>query len=120
MAELFCENDRRTNYCGELDESNIGQRVTVLGWVQRQRDLGKLIFIDLRDRTGIVQLAFDDMTDREIFQKAFTTRSEFVVCAKGAVRARGEGAVNKTLRSGGIEVAVDEYKVLSAAHTTPF
>ena len=120
MAELFCENDRRTNYCGELDEGNIGQHVTVLGWVQRQRDLGALIFIDLRDRTGIVQLAFDDTTDRDIFQKAFTTRSEFVVCAKGTVRPRGEGAVNRTLKSGGIEIAVDEYKVLSAAHTTPF
>ncbi len=120
MAELFCEKDKRTHYCAELNETNVGERVTVLGWVQRQRDLGALIFIDLRDRTGIVQLAFDDNTDREIFKKAFTTRSEFVVCAKGVVRPRGEGAVNPNLPTGAIEVAVDEYKVLSAAHTTPF
>ncbi len=98
----------------------LGEHVTVLGWVQRQRDLGALIFIDLRDRTGIVQLAFDDNTDREIFKKAFTTRSEFVVCAKGVIRKRGEGAVNPNLPTGAIEIAVDEYKVLSAAHTTPF
>ena len=120
MAELFCEKDKRTHYCAEIDESNLGERVTVLGWVQRQRDLGALIFIDLRDRTGIVQLAFDDNTERDIFKKAFTTRSEFVVCAKGQVRARGEGAVNRNLRSGAVEIAVDEYKILSAAHTTPF
>ncbi len=120
MAELFCANDKRTHYCAELSEKNIGEHVTVLGWVQRQRDLGALIFIDLRDRTGIVQLAFDDNTDREIFKKAFTTRGEFVVCAKGTVRPRGEGAVNPNLPTGAIEVAVDEYKVLSAAHTTPF
>ncbi len=120
MAELFCDNDKRTNYCAELGEGNIGEHVTVLGWVGRQRDLGSLIFIDLRDRTGIVQLAFDECTDREIFKKAFTTRSEFVVCAKGTVRPRGEGAVNPNLPTGAIEIAVDEYKVLSAAHTTPF
>lgn len=120
MAELFCEKDRRTHYCGEVDEAVIGERVTVLGWVQRQRDLGSLIFIDLRDREGIVQLAFDDNTDREVFKKAFATRSEYVVCAKGTVRARGEGAVNPNLRSGKVEIAVDEYKILSAAHTTPF
>ena len=120
MAELFCEKDRRTHYCGEVDEALVGERVTVLGWVQRQRDLGALIFIDLRDREGIVQLAFDDNTDREVFKKAFGTRSEYVVCAKGVVRARGEGAVNNNLRSGKVEIAVDEYKILSAAHTTPF
>jgi len=118
--EIFERNDKRTHYCAKLSAANIGERVTVLGWCQRQRDLGSLIFIDLRDRTGIVQLAFDEGTDREIFQKAFTTRSEFVLCAKGTVRARGEGAVNKNLPTGEIEIAVDEYKVLSQALTPPF
>jgi len=118
--EIFERNDKRTHYCATLSAENIGERVTVLGWCQRQRDLGSLIFIDLRDRTGIVQLAFDDNTDREIFQKAFTTRSEFVLCAKGEVRARGEGAVNKNLPTGEIEIAVDEFKVLSQALTPPF
>ena len=118
--EIFERNDKRTHYCATLSAANIGERVTVLGWCQRQRDLGSLIFIDLRDRTGIVQLAFDDNTDREIFQKAFTTRSEFVLCAKGEVRARGEGAANPNLPTGEIEIAVDEFKVLSQALTPPF
>ncbi len=119
MAELYTSNDKRTHYCGTLTAANIGERVTVCGWVQRQRDLGALIFIDLRDRTGIVQLAFDDQTDKTIFEKAFTTRSEYVVVAKGVVRMRGEGAINKNMATGEVEVAVDEYKVLSAAHTPP-
>ena len=119
MAELFQNADRRTKYCGEFTSADIGKRVCVNGWVQRQRDLGSLIFIDVRDRTGIVQLAFDEQTDREIFNKAFTTRSEFVVVAKGVVRPRGEGAVNTTMKTGEVEIAVDEYKVLSAAHTPP-
>ncbi len=118
--EIFERNDKRTHYCATLSAANIGERVTVLGWCQRQRDLGSLIFIDLRDRTGIVQLAFDDNTDRTIFEKAFTTRSEFVLCAKGTVRARGEGAVNPNLPTGEIEIAVDEFKVLSQALTPPF
>jgi len=119
MAELYTNSDKRTHYCGTLTSSNVGERVSVCGWVQRQRDLGALIFIDLRDRTGIVQLAFDDKTDRALFEKAFTTRSEYVVVAKGIVRPRGEGAVNKNMATGEVEIAVDEYKVLSAAHTPP-
>ena len=63
MAEFLTEQDRRTHYCGDLRASDIGREVCVMGWVQRQRDLGSLIFIDLRDRTGIVQLAFDEATD---------------------------------------------------------
>ena len=119
MAELYTSADKRTHYCGTLTAENLGERVTVCGWVQRQRDLGALIFIDLRDRTGMVQLAFDDTTDKAIFEKAFTTRSEFVVVAKGVVRKRGEGTVNKNMKTGEVEIAVDEYKVLSAAHTPP-
>lgn len=116
----FERTDKRTHYCGTLRSSDIGSRVSVTGWVQRQRDLGSLIFIDVRDRTGIVQLAFDSNTNKELFDLAFRTRSEYVVCAKGTVRPRGEGAVNKNLPTGEIEVEVDEYKVLSVSQTPPF
>ncbi|MGN1082588.1 MAG: aspartate--tRNA ligase [Candidatus Avispirillum sp.] len=118
--EVFEKNDKRTHYCGTLSAADIGSRVCVLGWCQRQRDLGSLIFIDLRDRTGIVQLAFDENTDKDIFRLAFTTRSEYVLCAKGVVRHRGEGAVNENLPTGEIEIAVDSFKVLSEAETPPF
>ena len=120
MAELLTTNDKRTCLCAELSSANIGQTVCVMGWAQKQRDLGALIFIDLRDRSGIVQLAFDDATDREAFNKAFTVRAEFVLCAHGVVRPRGEGAVNKNIPTGEIEIAVTELKILSASQTPPF
>ena len=113
MGEL-----RRTDYCGNLRESDVGKTVTVAGWVQRQRDIGKLIFVDLRDRTGIVQLAFDDKTDAAVFDKAFTLRSEYVAMAKGTVRKRS--AVNKEIPTGDIEIFVDELRVLSVSETPPF
>ena len=120
MAELLRENDKRTHYCGTLTAANVGERVCVMGWAQKQRDLGALIFIDLRDRTGIVQLAFDEKTEQSIFDAAFGVRAEFVLCAKGVVRRRGEGAVNSNLPTGEIEIAVDEFRILSAAQTPPF
>ena len=120
MAEFLTNEDKRSYYCAKVPESAVGKEVCVMGWVQRRRDLGSLIFIDLRDRTGIVQLAFDDKTDREVFDKAFSCRAEFVVCAHGEVRYRGEGAVNPNLPTGKIEVYVKSLKVLSAAQTPPF
>ena len=120
MAEFLMANDKRTHLCSELCESNVGERVCVMGWAQKQRDLGALIFIDLRDRTGILQLAFDDKTDRAIFDKAFTVRAEYVLLAKGVVRLRGESAINKNIPTGKIEIAVDEFKILSVAETPPF
>jgi aspartyl-tRNA synthetase len=116
----FMTGLKRTHYCGDLRLSDAGKTVTVAGWVQRQRDLGALIFIDLRDRTGIVQLAFDDTTDRAIFDKAFGIRSEYVLCAHGTVRPRGEGAINPNLPTGKVEIFVTELKILSAAQTPPF
>ena len=118
MAELLRETDKRTCYCGELSVNDIGKRVCVMGWVQKQRDLGSLIFIDLRDRTGIVQLAFDENTERSIFDTAFGIRAEFVLCAKGVVQRRG--SINPNLPTGEIEIIVDELRVLSAAQTPPF
>ncbi len=120
MGQLLSATDKRTDYCGELSAANVGQRVCVMGWAQKQRDLGSLIFIDLRDRTGIVQLAFGENTDRKIFNDAFTVRSEFVLCAAGTVRRRADGAVNRNIPTGEIEIEVDEFKILSAAQTPPF
>ena len=120
MAEFLTEQDKRTCMCAELSAADIGKTVCVMGWVQRCRDLGALVFIDLRDRTGLLQLAFDDDTDRTVFEKASTCHAEYVVAAHGVVRARGEGAVNKNIPTGEIEVAVTELKILSAAQTPPF
>lgn len=117
MAE-FMTGLKRTDYCGDLRTSDIGREVTVCGWVQRQRDLGQLIFIDLRDRTGIVQLAFGNETDRTIFEKAFAARSEYVLAAKGVVRERS--SKNMEIPTGEIEVEVKDLRVLSKAETPPF
>ena len=117
MAE-YMTGLKRTDYCGDLRISDCGREVTVCGWVQRQRDLGQLIFIDLRDRTGIVQLAFTDNTDKEIFDKAFSCRSEFVLAAKGKVRDRS--SKNTDIPTGEIEIEVEDLRVLSKAQTPPF
>ncbi|MBQ5995599.1 MAG: aspartate--tRNA ligase [Clostridia bacterium] len=109
---------KRTDYCGTLTSKDIGRQVTLFGWVQRQRDLGSLIFIDLRDRTGIVQLAFDDSTDRDIFSKAFAVRGEFVLAAVGTVRERS--SKNLEIPTGEIEVEVTELRVLAKSETPPF
>ncbi|MBR6796927.1 MAG: aspartate--tRNA ligase [Clostridia bacterium] len=117
MAELL-GSTKRTDYCGTLTEDCIGKTVTVTGWTQRQRDLGALIFIDLRDRTGIVQLAFDESTDKAVFEKAFTVRSEYVLAATGTVRERS--SKNPNIPTGSIEIFVTELKILSTAETPPF
>ncbi len=109
---------KRTDYCGVFTEKDIGRTVTVCGWVQRQRDLGALIFIDLRDRTGIVQLAFDENTDKDVFDKAFSVRSEFVLAAVGTVRERS--AKNTEIPTGSVEIEVKELRVLGKSETPPF
>ncbi len=109
---------KRTDYCAKFDLSNVGQTITVFGWVQRQRDLGNLIFIDLRDRTGIIQLSFNDQTDREIFALAQSVRSEFVVAATGVVAERE--SKNKDIPTGDIEVIVSDFRIVSKAKTPPF
>lgn len=109
---------KRTHYCGEITESDIGKEVTVFGWVQRQRDLGQLIFIDLRDRTGIIQLSFDDSTDRDVFDKAWHMRSEYVAAARGVVMKRA--SVNTEIPTGSVEIKVSELRLLASSETTPF
>lgn len=107
---------KRTCYCGEVE--GVGKEVVVGGYVQKIRDLGNLIFIDLRDRTGIVQLAFDDGTDRAIFEKASSCRSEYVLLVKGTVRERE--SKNNDIKTGNIEVYVNDLRILAKAQTTPF
>ncbi len=109
---------KRTHYCGDLRSENIGSEVIVSGWVAKQRDLGSLIFIDLRDRTGIVQLAFDENTEKEIFEKAFSARNEYVLMAKGIVKERS--SKNPELPTGDIEIDVKDLRVLSKSETPPF
>lgn len=112
------ENLKRTDYCADLRISDIGKKVVLTGWAQRQRDLGGLIFIDLRDRTGIIQLAFDDKTEKSIFEKSSEVRSEFVLLAEGSVRKRS--AVNPDIPTGEIEIEVTNLKILGRAETPPF
>ncbi len=115
MAD-FMKGLSRTHYCGEVE--GIGNEVTVGGFTQRVRDKGSLIFIDLRDRTGIVQLVFDETTLPEVFAKAKTVRSEYVLMAKGVLRARE--SVNKDMKTGGVELLVNDLRILSKANTPPF
>ena len=117
MAE-FMTGLKRTNMCGELRIGDVGREVTLFGWVQRQRDLGQLIFIDLRDRTGIVQLAFSDATEKSVFEKAASCRSEFVLGVRGKVAERS--AKTDKIPTGDIEIQVEELRVLSKAQTPPF
>jgi len=109
---------KRTNYCGELRLSDAGKTVTVAGWVQRQRELGALIFIDLRDREGIVQLAFDESTAKDVFEKAASARSEYVLMAQGVVRERS--AKNTEIPTGEIEIEVTDLRILAKSETPPF
>lgn len=109
---------KRTDYCGVFTMEDVGREVTVCGFAQRRRDLGSLIFIDLRDRTGIVQLAFGETTEKEIFDKAFTVRSEYVLMAKGTVRERS--SKNKEIPTGDIEIDVKDLRILSVSETPPF
>jgi len=109
----------RTHYCGQVDESLTGEVVEVAGWVHRRRDHGGVIFIDLRDREGLLQVVFDP--DRpEIFADAERVRSEYVLAVRGKVRPRPEGTVNPNMRTGQVEVLAEELTVLNTAKTPPF
>ncbi|MBP5729880.1 MAG: aspartate--tRNA ligase [Clostridia bacterium] len=119
MAE-FITGMKRTNYCTELSAADAGKRVVVNGWVQKTRNLGSLVFVDLRDRSGIVQLVFDSDTDKDLFDKAATLRAEFVLAAGGVVRHRSPEAVNPRMATGEIEIAVDALRVLNGSETPPF
>jgi aspartyl-tRNA synthetase len=111
---------KRTHYCGELGAENDGQEVTLMGWVQRRRDHGGLIFVDLRDRSGLVQIVFNPEFSSSIFAQAETVRNEYVLAVKGKVGKRPEGTVNTNLVTGAIEVYAQELQILNAAKTPPF
>ena len=120
MGEAFT-GLKRSCMCGETDEHKIGQEVTVMGWVQRRRDLGQLIFIALRDKTGLVQIAIDGNTaDKALFAKAETVRSEYVLAVKGLVAERAAGNINPNMKTGKIEIIAKELRILSESETTPF
>lgn len=119
MAESM-KGLKRSHRCTEVLNAEFGQEVVLMGWVQKRRNLGSLIFVDLRDRSGLVQLVFDqDIVGEEVFEKAGKLRSEFVIAAVGTVEKRS-GAVNKDLATGEIEIKVTELRVLSEALTPPF
>jgi len=110
----------RTSYCGQVSASDIGSEVTLMGWVQRRRDHGGLIFIDLRDREGLVQLVFDPDSSGDAHKGAHDLRSEFVIAVRGPVRTRPEGTVNPNLATGLVEVEVKELAVLNDSAPLPF
>lgn len=119
MAESM-KGLKRSHRCTEVSNKNIGEEVTVMGWVQKRRNLGSLIFIDLRDRSGILQLLFnEDEIGAEGYKKAGLLRSEFVIAATGIVNKRG-GEVNESLKTGDIEVVVKSLRILSESETPPF
>lgn len=111
---------KRTHYAGLVTEAELGQTITLQGWVNKRRDLGSLIFIDLRDREGIVQIVFDDSISKDMFEVAESLRSEYVITVEGEVILRDENLVNPQLKTGKIEVKATSLTIISKAETPPF
>ncbi|TCN24600.1 aspartate--tRNA ligase [Mesobacillus foraminis] len=110
----------RSYFCGEVTENTVGETVTLKGWVQKRRDLGGLIFVDLRDRTGIVQIVFNPDVSKEALETAERVRNEYVLDIKGKVVARAEGTINENLKTGKVEVLAEEISIINEAKTPPF
>ena len=120
MSE-FLGQMKRTDYCGEITVAEVGKELTVMGWAAKRRDLAGLIFVDLRDRTGIIQVVFDaSVATKESFEKAENVRSEYVLAVRGKLRRRGDDAINPKLSTGEVELVAEEMRVLSDADTPPF
>ncbi len=120
MSLDFLGDLRRTHMCGELRAQDDGQQVVLMGWVNRRRDMGNLIFVDVRDRSGLTQLVFDKSDSAALHEKASGLRSEFVIAAVGTVRRREEKTVNKNIPTGEIEVVATELKLLNDSKVPPF
>jgi len=114
------KNKYRNIWCGNISKKDIGHKVKISGWVHRRRDLGNLTFIDLRDRTGIVQVVFDPDISKENHNLSKKLRAEFVITIEGKVRKRPVGTINPELRTGEIEVIAEKLKILSESKTPPF
>ena len=110
---------KRTHRCTELSKNDIGLNVSLCGWVNKKRNYGSLLFVDLRDRTGLIQLIFDGEAEQSLFERAKELRSEFVIAVTGTVRKR-DGASNPDMETGEIEVTVDSLRILSEAEVPPF
>ena len=111
---------KRTKYCGEVSKEDIGKKITLMGWAAKYRDLGGVLFVDLRDRTGIVQVVFNETCDKEVFKNAEKIRSEYVIGIEGEVRQRSSETVNKNIKTGEIEVIVSNLVIYSKSETPPF
>src|SRR3990167_3434178 len=110
----------RTSYCGQVTEKLLGQEVSVAGWVHRRRDHGGLIFIDLRDRSGLLQIVFNPNFSQYVHNLAHTLRSEYVIWVKGKVVARSPETINQDFPTGKIEVQAEQLQVFSKSKTPPF
>lgn len=111
---------KRSHRCGEVTEKDVGKEVTVMGWVQKRRDLGAILFITLRDRSGILQIVIDSDTRKDLHEQALPVRSEYVVAVRGNLKARSIDAVNANMPTGAWELVADEFRILSRAETPPF
>ena len=119
MSELIT-GQKRTKRCAEFTEADVGSKVTVMGWVDTRRDMGKIIFVDLRDRSGIIQVVIDDRVSNEDFEKASKIHNEYVISVEGTLQKREESKINSKIPTGTIEVVADSVRILSECDTLPF
>lgn len=117
---IFIEKWKRSHYCGEIGEANIGQEVILMGWTHRRRDHGGVIFVDLRDREGLVQIVFNPTENQSAHQEAHRLRNEFVLAVRGIVRKRPTGMENPEMKTGNVEIMVSDLEIFNESQTPPF
>ena len=120
MTRHYDESWKRTFFCGETKLEDVGKEVILNGWLHRRRDLGGIIFIELWDKTGVTQLIFNPGLNAEAHERASSLRSEYVLAVKGKLRKRPEGTENPELKTGLVEIIVDDFLVLSSSKQIPF